>query len=233
MQYCRPRHKVIGFVDAATISGGQHPFHTVRHKVIGFVDAATGRSALNKWMMLPPQGHWLRGCRDEPRRRPRRYNSAATRSLASWMPRQKGRRQDGGDRSPPQGHWLRGCRDFGYTEKSPIQGVSATRSLASWMPRLPWQLPWLWLCLPATRSLASWMPRRCPAGYGPIQPAATRSLASWMPRPQKQPAGRSRVRPATRPLASWMPRRLQLSGGCFMSRRHKVIGFVDAATFRV
>jgi len=59
------RHKVIGFVDAATAKTtcGQKSGPS-RHKVIGFVDAATVTVVGRVLYEPPPQGHWLRGCRD-------------------------------------------------------------------------------------------------------------------------------------------------------------------------
>jgi len=58
------RHKVIGFVDAATKAERARVQELTRHKVIGFVDAATEKGQ-------------VRG----------RNHAPATRSLASWMPR--------------------------------------------------------------------------------------------------------------------------------------------------
>jgi len=59
------RHKVIGFVDAATtVKGAAEYVKILRHKVIGFVDAATRRAVRRFDEHVPPQGHWLRGCRD-------------------------------------------------------------------------------------------------------------------------------------------------------------------------
>ena len=59
------RHKVIGFVDAATkYAAPEKPAIIPRHKVIGFVDAATVLMASIRSKVSPPQGHWLRGCRD-------------------------------------------------------------------------------------------------------------------------------------------------------------------------
>ena len=61
----RSRHKVIGFVDAATGYMVDPAMICVRHKVIGFVDAATRVMPPEmRNLYRPPQGHWLRGCRD-------------------------------------------------------------------------------------------------------------------------------------------------------------------------
>jgi len=67
-----------------------------RHKVIGFVDAATDAGFGRILLHEPPQGHWLRGCRDcrgvcvtvRPYRRHKVIGFVDAATAASWCSRQ-------------------------------------------------------------------------------------------------------------------------------------------------
>ena len=183
-------------------------------------------------MMEPPQGHWLRGCRDSVERWRGGVQCGRHKVIGFVDAATIGQGVNGNRDLPPQGHWLRGCRD-NRRKRNPLKSWSAaTRSLASWMPRRnlrhvqacryrrPPQGHWLRGCrdLSIERYLVT------------SNHAATRSLASWMPRPTGGETDGLTADSATRSLASWMPRLRALSTAEACIVRHKVIGFVDAAT---